>query len=226
MAKKKRILKKTSVTPPNSDSPKQQKGQTKTNSTALGTRTVRAKKRGKLTLPDRLSRLTYVSACQLLGPSGKQLIAEGNKFDTIDVDRDTHLGADLFRLRIDGVEPGVPDAVVTITLMAGARKRLHFNCTHCDEPCSHAGAAFSLILEEKSVIGLAEPAIEEIPFELLDENQLVERAIFERQARAKAEKYRLRSADNGTPWTDYVITSSNSGKSYRLALRGEESTLR
>ena len=35
---------------------------------------VRSRKSGKLTLPDRLSRLTYISACQLLGDQGKELM--------------------------------------------------------------------------------------------------------------------------------------------------------
>jgi len=185
-------------------------------------RSVRSKKRGKLTLPDRLSRLTYISACQLLGTNGKQLISDGNKYDTIDTERDVHLGADLFRLRLPATRPDSPDAIVTLTLMASARNRLHANCTLCDEACEHMGAAFSLILEEKSLLGLAEPDLEDIPFELLDEQQLIELAIAERQTRAQIEKFRLTSADSSKPWTDYVLTSSSSGKSYRLALRGPQ----
>ncbi len=229
-ASKKPSLKKSSKSKPSKSKstnkkPKQASASRKAkkpSAKAADGRSVRAKKRGKLSLPDRLSRLTYIGACQVLGPRGKELISEGNKFDTIDPSRDVHLGDDLFRLRLAAMDPHQPDAVVTLTLMASARNRLHYNCTVCEEPCLHVGAAFSLILEEKSTLGLAEPAIEELPFELLDEEQLVQRAIAERQARADAEKFRLSSSDSTTPWTDYVITSSNSGKSYRVALRGEE----
>jgi hypothetical protein len=111
---------------------------------------------------------------------------------------------------------------VTITLMAEKRKRLNFSCTTCGPICEHIGAALSLILEEKTLLGLAEPPPEEIPFELLDEDKLIELALSERQSRADTEKFRVKSADPERPWTDYVVSSSGSGKSYRVALRGEE----
>ena len=51
-----------------------------------------------LTLRDRLSRLTYVRACQLLGPQGAQLIREGSNYE-IDIQRDVYLRGDLFRVK-------------------------------------------------------------------------------------------------------------------------------
>ena len=183
---------------------------------------VRSRRSGKRTLADRLSRLTYIGACQLLGERGKELIQQGSRYDSIDVERDVFLGKDLFRLRLpDYSENGSPP-VVTITLIAAARNRLHFNCTACKQTCEHVGAAFSLILEEKSLLGLAEPPPEEIPFELLDEPRLVQLALSERETRAQTEKFRMKSTDSSQPWTDYVVTSAGSGKSYRVALRGEQ----
>ena len=180
---------------------------------------------GKLTLKDRLSRLTFRQAARLLGPRGEQLIREGAKCDSIDIERDVYLRGDLFRLKFPVFDPDAPEgdpAVVTITQMATARDRLHFNCTACETHCRHIGTAVSLILEEKLALGLAAPPVDELPLEHLSEQQLVERALKERAQRAREERFRLHSHDRRRPWTDYTITSGTSGKSYRVALRGEE----
>src|SRR5580693_346005 len=108
---------------------------------------------GQLSLKDRLSRLTFVDACKVLGPSGAKLIQKSaNLWDT--KIEDVHLGDDLFRLRLP--EPGADGEpiIVTITLMAEARQRLHWNCSQCIQACEHVGAAFSLILEDKVALGL------------------------------------------------------------------------
>jgi len=76
----------------------------------------------ELTLKDRLSRLTFTQACKLLGDNGNKLIIQGGKFPVDSLEERVYLGDDLFRLSVDG-------AVVTITLMAEVRNRLHFNCT-------------------------------------------------------------------------------------------------
>ena len=52
--------------------------------------------------------------------------------------------------------------------------------------------------------------------------ELVKRAIEERQQRSREEKMKIKTADGAQPWTDYVVTSEVSGKSYRVALRGKE----
>ena len=84
---------------------------------------MKTKRSKKLNLKDRLSRLTYVATCQLLGENGKQLIREGGTYDNIDIDRDVHLGNDLFRLNLVDLPSG-RDAIVTITLMASQKNRL------------------------------------------------------------------------------------------------------
>ena len=87
----------------------------------------------------------------------------------------------------------------------------------------HVGATFSLILEEKSALGLAAPPPEpRTPAESLSEDELVERALADRAERAKTEKMKVVAADDTKPWTDYIITSRVSGKSYRVSLRGLE----
>ncbi len=168
----------------------------------------------RLTLKDRLSRLNFTQACKLLGAEGRQLIQRGGKFE-IDLEEQVCLEGDLFRVEFD-------DAIVTIALMADAKDRLHWNCTTCQWPCEHAGAAFSLLLEEKTALGLAAPPPERIPVESLGEDELIRRALTEREERSRKEKFKLQSRDPLKPWTDYTITSAASGKSYRVALRGRE----
>jgi hypothetical protein len=168
----------------------------------------------RLTFKDRLSRLNFTQACKLLGAEGRQLIQRGGKFD-IDLHEQVYLGGDLFRVKFS-------DAVVTLTLMADAKDRLHWNCTACQWPCEHAGAAFSLLLEEKTALGLATPPPERIPVESLSEDELIRRALAEREERSRKEKFKLQSHDSARPWTDYVLTSASSGKSYRVALRGRQ----
>jgi len=74
----------------------------------------------ELTLKDRLSRLSYLQACRLLGPEGPKLIHQGGAHE-IDLERDVYLGDDLLRVSLG-------DAVATITLMAEAPQRLRWNC--------------------------------------------------------------------------------------------------
>src|SRR4051794_1894482 len=95
---------------------------------------------GRLSLHDRLSRLTFLEACKLLGPESKALIQKSaNRWD-LNIADDVYLGGDLFRLRFPEEHDGGP-VVVTITLMAQARNRLRWNCNACDGACEHVGAA-------------------------------------------------------------------------------------
>ncbi|MBU0617506.1 MAG: DEAD/DEAH box helicase family protein, partial [Planctomycetes bacterium] len=168
----------------------------------------------ELTLKDRLSRLTFAQACKLLGPNAARLIRAGGGRE-INIDEQVYLGDDLFRLRLSG-------AVVTITPMSLARQRLHWNCTRCRSACEHVGAAFSLILEEKMALGLAAPPPERVPIESLSEEELIARAIAEREERSRTERMTVRSTEPKVLWTDYLVTNAESGKTYRVALRGWE----
>lgn len=174
----------------------------------------------RLSLKDRLSHLTFLEASKLLGSEGKKLIQQSANLWDFKLEEDVYLGDDLFRLRFPGETADGRPLVVTITLMAEARNRLHYNCTACHEACEHAGAAFSLILEEKLALGLAAAPKERVAVESLDEEALVEKALAERAERAKAEKMAVESKDPSQPWTDYLVTNRLSGKSYRVALRG------
>ena len=173
------------------------------------------RKSTKLTLRDKLSRLTLREAAKLLGPEGERLIRLGGTFDIVDFPGQARLSHDRFELRL-------PEARVTISLKDDARRRLHWHCDACSTACEHAGAAFSTILEEKTALGLAAPPPERSPVEHLGERELIRRAMDERRERARGEKMTLRSMNPQRLWTDYIITSAVSGKSYRVAVRGWE----
>lgn len=175
-----------------------------------------------LSLKDRLSRLTFVEAMKLLGPQGKGLIQQNANVWEFKLKDDVYLGDDLFRLRFPERGKNREPIIVTMTLMAESRNRLHWNCTECDTLCAHVGAAFSLILEEKMALGLAAPPKPRLPKETLGEEELVTAALAERESRAKAEKMTVKSAQPEQPWTDYEVTNRVSGKSYRVSLRGVE----
>lgn len=166
----------------------------------------------ELTLFDTLSRLTFLRATKLLGAAGNQLIAEGGKHE-VDITTQVKFDRDRFRLAIDS-------STVTLALNPAARNRLEWHCDTCDTPCEHVGAAFSLILEEKLSLGLADVPPEREPVESRSEEALIAQALAEREERACTEKMRLASLDPQEIWADYTVTNAASGKSYRLALRG------
>ena len=174
----------------------------------------------RLSLRDRLSQLTLEQAAKLLGPQGRRLILQGGTVD-FDLKADAFLGGDLFRLCLPNYGQGRAP-VVTITVKAEAKNRLHWNCTACDEPCEHVGAAFSAILENKTFLRLATPPKERTPIESLTEQELVSRALTERAQRATSERMKIRSSEPSKPWTDYLVTNAVSGKTHRVALRGTE----
>jgi hypothetical protein len=165
-----------------------------------------------MTLKDKLSRLTYLRACALLGPTGASLIREGGSFE-IDIPTQVRLDTKRMRAQVDG-------ASVSLSLDPGARHQLRTSCSRCNAACAHVGAVFSLVLEEKMALGLAAPPAEDVPFEHLSEEDLVKRALAERGERARTERMRIALGGRATPWTDHIVTSGASGKSYRVALRG------
>ena len=177
------------------------------------------KKSKDLTLTDRLSRLTFLQACDLLGGpiEGKNLLYAGGKTEVEKIDEQVAIVGDLFRLTLPAEE-----VIVTITMRQDKEKRLLLNCDSCDTPCTHLGTALALILDSKTALGLARAPEERQPVEALSEEQLIERALTDRQQRAKDEKMTVEAVDKNsrTPWIDYIVSSKLSGKTYRVALRG------
>jgi SNF2 family DNA or RNA helicase len=173
---------------------------------------------GKLTLRDLLSHLSFTQACKLLGQHGKQFISDGAKLD-LNSEEQLYFGGDLVRVTYPGAGD-VPEAIATLTLKSDQKDRLQWNCTCCTGPCEHVGGLLSLVLENKTSLGLAAAPPERVPVESLSEGELVKLALAEREERAKKERMKIKAASHDTPWTDYTVTSGLSGKSYRVSMRG------
>jgi superfamily II DNA or RNA helicase len=172
------------------------------------------KKPSALTLRDRLSHLSFLPACKLLGERAKALLREGGALD-VDPSEQVTLSDDRFVLRL-------PEAQVAIELSDESPMRLRVRCSACREACVHAGAAVSLVLEEKLALGLAAPPRERVPVESLDERTLIRQALEERAERARSERMRMTPSRPTIPWMDFTVSSAISGKTYRVALRGRE----
>lgn len=132
----------------------------------MKTTVTKTRPRSQLSLKDRLSHLSFSEASKVLGPRGKQLIQQNANAWEFRLQEDVFLGEDLFRLRFPELGPDRSPVIVTVTLMAEARNRLHWNCTACRTACEHVGAAFSLILEEKLALGLAAAPQPRLPVEI------------------------------------------------------------
>ena len=169
----------------------------------------------EITLHDRLSRLAFTQACKLLGFEGRKLIQEGGAIEITDINAQAKLTEKEFTLKIE-------DATASITLDQFRQNQLLLNCSECSSFCVHLGAALSLILEEKTLLGLAIPPKERVPIESMSESELISFELNKRLERAKKEKMNVKSKSEKTLWSDYVVTNSESGKSYRVALRGWE----
>jgi hypothetical protein len=145
----------------------------------------------ELSLFDTLSRLSFTQASKLLGPRGNQLITTGGKHE-IDIPSQVKLSGDQLRVAVNG-------SSVTIDFTPTSRGRLKWSCDTCETACEHAGAAFSLILEEKLALGLADAPPEREPVESRSEEALVSQAITEREERARTEKMRCFSVSSTAP---------------------------
>jgi superfamily II DNA or RNA helicase len=178
----------------------------------MQTRSARVLTRRKLR--DVLSHLTYADVKKLLGPSCDKLLREGGLFE---IDLDSQVTLDDWRLTLD-----LGKSTVTLRLSEERSGRIETSCTTCTAFCEHVGAAFSLVLEEKLALGLSAPPHDDVPLETLTEEQLVERALADRGERSRKEKMSLSPLNGKGLWSDYGVTSSVSGKTYRVALRGWE----
>jgi hypothetical protein len=176
---------------------------------------VLAKPSRALSMRDRLSHLSFDEACKMLGPDGGRLLIRGGRLE---------LGS-LDDLRIDDEQariawaPGPGGVSSRISFDEGARGRLRAECSACTSACVHVAGLLSILLEQKTDLGLAAPPSETT--RPREDEELVRRALEERAKRAKTERMKIQSADPSRPWTDYTITSAISGKTYRVALRGE-----
>jgi superfamily II DNA or RNA helicase/predicted nucleic acid-binding Zn finger protein len=167
-----------------------------------------------MTLIDRLSHLTPRHVEKLLGPRAQKLLIEGGKMN-IDITTDVTFSRDVFRLHVE-------DAYVSIVDDDRAREKMRWFCSTCEGLCEHIGAAFSLILEEKTPLGIAAPPPENNEPVELNESELIRRELLRRSDRAREERLRIKALDERKVWSDYAVTNAESGKTYRVALRGWE----
>jgi superfamily II DNA or RNA helicase len=172
----------------------------------------------RITLHDKLSRLSFRQACLLLGgdKQGARLLAQGGRLEL--ALEQVRLAADCLRVEFPA---GATPHWVEVRLSDDRKRRMDIRCDVDGEngPVLKA-AVLAFVLEEKTLLGLAQEPDAELPLELLDEEDLIARAVAERQERARTEVMHIESSDPATPWADYLVTSAGSGKSYRVALRG------
>ena len=181
----------------------------------------RSRKR-RIGIRDRLGQLTYRAACRLMGDEdGEVRLRSGGRFE-INLPRDVYLGGDTLRVSVPDPELPARQAVVTVVEMTNKPKGLHLHCEQGQVRCDHIAAVLGMVLDDKLTLGLSAPPDPSEPIENLTEDELLRRALADRQERAATEKMTLRSLDPDRPWTDYTITSQQSGKTYRVSLRGVE----
>ncbi len=174
----------------------------------------------KLSFRDLLSQLTFEQSCKLIGEEGRKLILRAAHRE-IDIREQVRMELDQMRVTFLAPRGGV-EATTTLTRRNDAKNRLHWSCESCDGACEHVGAMFSLVLENKTQLGLAAPPDEREPVAELSAVEVIRQALHERRERAKAERMKIKSTNPEAPWVDYTVTSLQSGKTYRVALRGFE----
>jgi SNF2-related domain/Helicase conserved C-terminal domain len=174
----------------------------------------------RLELRDRLGRLTYRAVCRLLGSDGGSRLRRSQHLD-VAIETVRFSGNTLQGNVIDSNAQGAC-ARVSIVDMANKPEGLALHCETCRSICEHVAAMLGFVLEEKLTLGLSlEPDPAE-PLENLTPQELVLRAIADRQQRADKEAMVLKSSNPSNPWGDYAVLSKESGKTYRVALRGCE----
>lgn len=201
--------------------PKSTKKKTRSASTKKKARKAPAKRRQSATFRQRLGSLTWSQAARLLG-------AEGGVWLRMGADAEIRLPGDVDlrpqRCLVAVRLPDAPDEVAEVTVLrrTGRSGELAVECSLCEGPCRHQGAALWMLLDSKVDLGLAAPPDESVPLEHLTAAELSERALSDRERRAREEKMRVSSSDPKKLWTDYLVENRSSGRSYRVALRGWE----
>ena len=152
---------------------------------------------------------------------GEARLRRGGRFD-INLPRDVYLGGDTLRVNVLDPELASAQAIVTVVEMTSKPKGLHLCCDQCETRCDHIAAVLGMVLEDKMTLGLSAPPDPSEPVEHLTDEELIRRALDDREQRAQTEPMTLRSIDPKQPWTDYTLTSHLSGKTYRVSLRGIE----
>ena len=174
----------------------------------------------RTSLKDVLSHLTFTQAARMLGERGRERLSAGSALYHADLDLDSAAKLDGSSFVLD-----LCDTTVTMLLSDAHRYRLACSCSACgpDNPeCPHVPAALSIILEEKTALGLAKPPPERVAVESLSEEELVALALREREERSRKEAMRITPDNPQKVWGEYSVFNPASGKTYRVSLRGWE----
>jgi superfamily II DNA or RNA helicase len=174
----------------------------------------------RTSLKDVLSHLTFTQAAKLLGEHGKERLSAGSALYHADLDLDAAA-----RLEGNSFALDLYDATVTVLLSDAHRYRLACSCSACgpeNPECPHVPAALSIILEEKTALGLAKPPPERVAVERLSEEALIALALREREERSRKETMRVTPDNPQKVWGEYSVFNPASGKTYRVSLRGWE----
>jgi superfamily II DNA or RNA helicase len=174
----------------------------------------RSKPSHALSMRDRMSHLSFAEASKLLGANGKKLLLQVGELELTDGDA----------LRVNDKEAiaqwkNERNVVRSrISFDSSVHGKLRAECSQCTvHACVHIAALLSMLLQQKSDLGLAMPPPDAAPAG--SETALLAQALDERAKRAKTEAMKITATDVRTPWTDYVVRSQASGKTYRVALR-------
>ena len=182
---------------------------------------MKTKDSSKLTLRDRLSRLTFAQACKWLGTDGPRWMRQTVRAE-VDPANDVLLDDDTLQITFPGMAVGT--VVVTLQRDARGRDGVKWACSESADAEIWCATALTFVLEEKLALGLAAPPEKmNAPWDLLKESELERRALAEREERARQEKMEVAQAAGAKaagPWCDYIVKSALSGKTYRVALRG------
>lgn len=173
-------------------------------------------------IKDRLGFLTVYQAEQWLGENGPRKLIEGAKLE-INPKEDIRMSGDSLFCSVYDTEVDGGVALVTLVEKTNKRDGVLLHCDKCDTVCKHIAATLHEILESKLVLGMSNTPDPSEPLENLTRNELLIRAVEERLTRSKTDRMQIRSGDASTPWADYNVTSQESGRSYRVSLRGLES---
>ncbi len=179
---------------------------------------MRSKDSSKLTLRDRLSRLTFAQACKWLGKDGVRLMSRGARME-IDPANQVLLDDDTLQVTFQRATAGA--VVLTLSRDPRGRDGVKWACSENEDAEMWGAAVLTFVLEEKVALGLAAPPEgKNAPWELMEESQMERRALAEREERAREERMTITRSEGDGPWRDYVVKSALSGKAYRVALRG------
>src|SRR5271154_6592582 len=96
---------------------------------------------------DRISLPSFDEACKVLGRDGKRLLIRGG---SLDASTDVHLDDDEARMQW---APGLRSRI----FFDATRGRLGAACSTCSQPCVHVAGLLSILLEQKTDLGLAAP---------------------------------------------------------------------